>query len=144
MYVNSTYFCTKRQAKKEIFEYIEFYYNRIRSHSYLGNLSPVKFEEKQEKEKVLQSKMVAQGLAKKCLFFSYLSSTKKINFYTQRSLSISYSSSVIELVIAVLILFCKFTSNIPLKVSSFRLCAASINSLSSNNIFFKSIIVFLS
>ena len=73
MYVNSTYFCTKRQAKKEIFEYIEFYYNRIRSHSYLGNLSPVKFEEKQEKEKVLQSEMVAYGLAKKCLFFSYLS-----------------------------------------------------------------------
>ncbi len=55
----NTYFYTKRQAKKEIFEYIEFYYNRIRSHSYLGNLSPVKFEEKQEKEKVLQSKMVA-------------------------------------------------------------------------------------
>ena len=55
----NTYFYTKRQAKKEIFEYIEFYYNRIRSHSYLGNLSPVKFEEKQEKEKVLQSEMVA-------------------------------------------------------------------------------------
>ena len=57
--VYNTYFYTKRQAKKEIFEYIEFYYNRIRSHSYLGNLSPVKFEEKQEKEKVLQSEMVA-------------------------------------------------------------------------------------
>ena len=56
MYVNSTYFCTKRQAKKEIFEYIEFYYNRIRSHSYLGNLSPVKFEEKQ---KMLRNEMVA-------------------------------------------------------------------------------------
>ena len=70
MYVNSTYFCTKRQAKKEIFEYIEFYYNRIRSHSYLGNLSPVKFEEKQ---KMLQNEMVAKGLAKKCLYLSYLS-----------------------------------------------------------------------
>jgi transposase InsO family protein len=55
----NTYFYTKRQAKKEIFEYIEFYYNRIRSHSYLWNLSPVKFEEKQEKEKFLKSKMVA-------------------------------------------------------------------------------------
>ena len=43
--VYNTYFYTKRQAKKEIFEYIEFYYNRIRSHSYLGNLSPVRFEE---------------------------------------------------------------------------------------------------
>jgi transposase InsO family protein len=39
-----TYFYTKKQAKAEIFEYIEFYYNRTRSHSYLGNLSPVRFE----------------------------------------------------------------------------------------------------
>lgn len=54
--VYNTYFYTKKQAKKEIFEYIEFYYNRVRSHSYLGNLSPVKFEERQ---KVLQSEMVA-------------------------------------------------------------------------------------
>ncbi len=44
--VYQTYFYTKRQAKHEIFEYIEFYYNRVRSHSYLGNLSPSKFEEK--------------------------------------------------------------------------------------------------
>jgi len=36
---------TKSQAKREIFEYIEFHYNRVRSHSYLGNLSPSKFEE---------------------------------------------------------------------------------------------------
>jgi putative transposase len=57
--VYNTYFYTKKQAKKEIFEYIEFYYNRVRSHSYLGNLSPVKFEEKHEKQKVLQSEMVA-------------------------------------------------------------------------------------
>ena len=54
--VYQRYFYTKKQAKKEIFEYIEFYYNRIRSHSYLGNLSPVKFEEKQ---KLLQNEMVA-------------------------------------------------------------------------------------
>ena len=46
--VYNTYFHTKNQAKKEIFKYIEFYYNRVRSHSYLGNLSPVKFEEKQK------------------------------------------------------------------------------------------------
>lgn len=39
------YFYTKKQAKQDIFEYIEFYYNRTRSHSYLGNLSPVRFEE---------------------------------------------------------------------------------------------------
>ena len=43
--VYQTYFYTKNQAKREIFEYIEFHYNRIRSHSYLGNLSPCKFEE---------------------------------------------------------------------------------------------------
>ena len=42
--VYQTYFYTKKQAKREIFEYIEFYYNRTRSHSYLGNLSPVRFE----------------------------------------------------------------------------------------------------
>ena len=54
--VYQTYFYTKKQAKLEIFEYIEFYYNRVRSHSYLGNLSPVKFEEKQ---KMLQNEMVA-------------------------------------------------------------------------------------
>lgn len=54
--VYNTYFYTKKQAKAEIFEYIEVYYNRTRSHSYLGNLSPVKFEEKQ---KMLRNKMVA-------------------------------------------------------------------------------------
>ena len=54
--IYNTYFYTKKQAKKEIFEYIEFYYNRVRSHSYLGNLSPAKFEEKQ---KILQNEMVA-------------------------------------------------------------------------------------
>jgi len=54
--VYNTYFYTKRQAKKEIFEYIEFYYNRTRSHSYLGNLSPTNFE---EKNFMLQNEMVA-------------------------------------------------------------------------------------
>lgn len=44
--VYKTYFYTKKQAQQEIFEYIEFYYNRTRSHSYLGNLSPVRFEER--------------------------------------------------------------------------------------------------
>lgn len=43
--VYKTYFYTKKQAQREIFEYIEFYYNRTRSHSYLENLSPVRFEE---------------------------------------------------------------------------------------------------
>ena len=54
--VYKTYFYTKKQAKQEIFEYIEFYYNRTRSHSYLNNLSPSKFE---EINFMLQNEMVA-------------------------------------------------------------------------------------
>ncbi len=45
--VQNTYFHTKKQAKKEIFEHIEYYYNRTLSHSYEVNLSLNKFEEKQ-------------------------------------------------------------------------------------------------
>lgn len=41
-------FYTKKQAKQEIFKYIELFYNRVRSHSYLNSLSPVEFEEKIE------------------------------------------------------------------------------------------------
>ncbi len=37
---------TRDEAKKDIFEYIEGFYNRQRRHSYLGYLSPVEFEEK--------------------------------------------------------------------------------------------------
>ncbi len=44
--VYQTYFYTKFQAKQEIFEYIEFHYNRTRSHSYLDGLSPIEFEDK--------------------------------------------------------------------------------------------------
>ena len=54
--VYQTYFYTKKQAKREIFEYIEVYYNRTRSHGYLGNLSPSKFE---EINFMLQNEMVA-------------------------------------------------------------------------------------
>ena len=32
------------QAKSEVFSYIEGYYNRVRLHSSLGNLSPMEFE----------------------------------------------------------------------------------------------------
>ncbi|WP_418186548.1 IS3 family transposase [Aliarcobacter lanthieri] len=46
--VYQTYFYTKKQAKLEIFKYIELFYNRVRSHSYLNCLSPVEFEEKME------------------------------------------------------------------------------------------------
>lgn len=54
--VYQTYFYTKKQAQREIFEYIEFYYNRTRSHGYLGNLSPCRFE---EINNMLQLEMVA-------------------------------------------------------------------------------------
>ena len=35
---------SRQEAKTDIFEYIEGFYNRIRRHSSLGYLSPVEFE----------------------------------------------------------------------------------------------------
>ena len=40
----SEMFATKDQAKAEIFEYLEVFYNRVRLHSSLGFLSPDEFE----------------------------------------------------------------------------------------------------
>jgi putative transposase len=37
-------FVTKEEARREIFDFIEIFYNRQRMHSYLGNLSPAEFE----------------------------------------------------------------------------------------------------
>jgi len=37
-------FATHEQAKAEIFEYIEVFYNRMRRHSKIGNLAPAEFE----------------------------------------------------------------------------------------------------
>jgi putative transposase len=37
-------FATREQARAEIFEYLEVFYNRVRLHSSLGFLSPVEFE----------------------------------------------------------------------------------------------------
>ena len=45
-----TKFETKEQAKNEIFEYIEIFYNRHRLHSSLGYLSPVEYKIKMTKE----------------------------------------------------------------------------------------------
>lgn len=39
---------TRSEAKADAFEYIEMFYNPKRRHSYLGNISPAKFEELQK------------------------------------------------------------------------------------------------
>ena len=39
-------FATRQEAKKQVFEYIEIYYNRKRLHSGLGYLSPETFEQR--------------------------------------------------------------------------------------------------
>ena len=40
-------YTTREEAKSEIFEYIEVFYNRIRWHSHLNQLSPMEFEQLQ-------------------------------------------------------------------------------------------------
>ena len=42
-------YTTREEAKSEIFEYIEVFYNRIRRHSYLNRLSPMVFEQLQNR-----------------------------------------------------------------------------------------------
>jgi transposase InsO family protein len=42
--VAESFFATQVQAEQVIFEYIEAYYNRARSHSSNGLLSPAEFE----------------------------------------------------------------------------------------------------
>lgn len=37
---------SKSQARQSLFEYIEMFYNRRRRHSYLGNMSPVEYEQR--------------------------------------------------------------------------------------------------
>lgn len=50
---------TKAEANQSIFEYIEVFYNRQRSHSANNNLSPVEFEKKMVEEKMLQRETAA-------------------------------------------------------------------------------------
>ena len=35
---------TREEARKDIFDYIEIFYNNKRRHSYLGNISPKRYE----------------------------------------------------------------------------------------------------
>jgi putative transposase len=44
--VNRTRYRTRDEARADIFDYIEVFYNRRRRHGYLGNISPVDFEER--------------------------------------------------------------------------------------------------
>ena len=46
---------TREEARLDIFDYIEVFYNRVRRHSKIGNESPVNFE----KQWFLQQKKVA-------------------------------------------------------------------------------------
>ena len=43
--VNLCQYKTRAEAKKDIFEYIEVFYNRQRRHSTIGYLSPLAYEE---------------------------------------------------------------------------------------------------
>lgn len=43
--VNRTRYRTREEARADIFDYIEVFYNRRRRHGYLGNISPVDFEQ---------------------------------------------------------------------------------------------------
>lgn len=42
---------TREDAKNDIFDYIEIFYNNKRRHSYLGNISPKEYEKLWEMEK---------------------------------------------------------------------------------------------
>ena len=46
--VNRRYYQTRDDAKQDIFDYIECFYNRKRRHGYLGNICPAAFEERAE------------------------------------------------------------------------------------------------
>jgi len=42
--VNRMRYRTREEARADLFEYIEVFYNRKRRHGYLGNISPDDFE----------------------------------------------------------------------------------------------------
>lgn len=46
--VNRVRYRTREEARADLFEYIEVFYNRNRRHGYLGNVSPADFEKQSE------------------------------------------------------------------------------------------------
>ena len=46
-HVNRTRYRTRDEARADIFDYIEVFYNRKRRHSYLGDISPVEYENRE-------------------------------------------------------------------------------------------------
>ena len=46
--VNRVRYKTREEARADLFEYIEVFYNRKRRHGYLGNVSPADFEERSD------------------------------------------------------------------------------------------------
>ena len=48
--VNRTRYLTRDEAKADVFDYIERFYNRKRRHGYLGNISPAAFEERNQNQ----------------------------------------------------------------------------------------------
>lgn len=47
--VRSRIYRTREEAKADLFDYIEVFYNRTRRHSHLGNISPVEYEKQASK-----------------------------------------------------------------------------------------------
>ena len=44
--INRVRYRTREEARADVFEYIEVFYNRKRRHGFLGNISPAEFEHK--------------------------------------------------------------------------------------------------
>jgi len=44
--INRVQYRTRDEAREDIFDYIEVFYNRKRRHGYLGQMSPAEFEKR--------------------------------------------------------------------------------------------------
>ena len=86
-------YASRQDAKSDVFDYIEGFYNRVRSHSHLGQLSPLAFEqlltgsclmstkagEVQWKLQLLQAHMPVEVL-KTTLYFPISSALSFLNY----------------------------------------------------------------